>query len=120
MDPGPDDEQGMVYEVSREGIQSAMQETLPKIKECYEGWVADNPDLAGRLRVTFTISEETDSDDIAHIDEVQIQDSELAHGLLEGCVLNVVGGLSFDPLEEGAVTVTYPFAFSSAADDDSR
>jgi hypothetical protein len=107
----------MVYAVSAEGIRGAVTEALPKIKACYEGWVVANPALAGRLRVAFTITAEADAEDIARITEVHIQGSELDHGLLEGCVLNVVDGLSFDPPPDGAVTVTYPFHFSAEGDD---
>jgi hypothetical protein len=115
-DPGErdDEERGMIYAATPEGIRGAVQEAAPKIKECYEGWVAANPDLAGHLKVSFTISTETDADEIAHVTRAHVVDSELAHGLLEGCVLNMMEGLSFDPPEDGEITVTYPFKFDTA------
>ena len=109
-----DEERGMIYTATAEGIRSAVQEAAPKIKECYEGWVAANPDLAGRLKVTFTISTKTDEDDIARITRAHVVDSELAHGLLEGCVLNMMESLSFDPPEADEITVTFPFNFQTA------
>jgi len=105
---------------SREGIRAAIRAAIPDIRDCYDAWLQARPELGGRLAVRFTIEsaggEATGQDDgtdvPARVTNVRIVSSELDHGLLEGCVLNVTAGLRFRPPRGGKITVTYPFRFA--------
>jgi hypothetical protein len=104
------------YPVSRDGIRAAVQDRTPEIKECYDGWLALNPELEGSLIVSFGIV--SGEDELAHIEDVGLASSELNHEFMQGCVLNVFEELAFQPPEGGSITVTYPLLFSSEPDED--
>ncbi|MFT7578450.1 MAG: hypothetical protein ACI9MR_000108 [Myxococcota bacterium] len=104
----------LIYATESEGIRAAMDSAKPAIRECYAGWLKANPDLAGRLVVTFTLALREDpapNEDWAVVTNVAIPDSSLDHGFLEGCVKNAVSELRFE-VPEGALQISYPFAFA--------
>ena len=103
----------MVWSVDKDGIQGAIRETTPAIRECYEAWLKAEQALGGRIVISFTISTATDNPEMGHISKVGMNESELDHALLEGCVLNAVSEIAWAAPEE-PVTVNYPFNFSSA------
>lgn len=104
----------MIWEASREGIVSAIQERIGEIKECYDGWVRIEPSLTGRLETEFVIS--TDPEDPARgkVTEVGVTDADFEHAFMEGCVLHVFEDLRFEPPAKGAVTVRHQMRFSKA------
>lgn len=105
------------YSTSADGIRAAVRDRTPELKECYNGWLALNPDLEGRLIVSFGIT--AGDDELAHIEDVGLASTELNHEFMQGCVLNVFEELAFEqPPEGGSVTVTYPLLFSSEPDED--
>lgn len=107
--------QGSVHAPDRQGIQAAMNEARPLIGECYDAWLRAHPELAGKLVVHFTINDPLPEDDegLARVTVADIDDSTVDHALLEGCVMNVVAGLRFDPPESGKLRVSYPFLFDA-------
>lgn len=105
----------LVWTVDKDGIQAAMRESRPKLRECYAAWLKENEALGGRMVVRFTISPgEGGEAERGRVTRVEIPDSELDHGLLEGCVLNVLAGLSWSAPDE-PLTVSYPFVFAGSA-----
>lgn len=117
---GDGEEGGLVYAPDATGIRAAMAEATPQIKDCYEAWIRERPELAGKLKLTFTIAQpegeaEAGREDerIARVTRVSVADSTVDHALLEGCVMNVTSGLKFDPPEADELTVQYPFVFST-------
>jgi hypothetical protein len=105
-----DDLPPTIWPVTRDGIQGALRERIDEIKECYEGWLAVEPDLAGAVTVGFRI-EATDGPR-ARITDVDISVSDLHHPWLEGCILAMIGSLTFENPESGPATVRYPFRFA--------
>lgn len=111
-DDDADPLQEMVWSADKSGIQSAMREITPAIRECYDGWIQDNREMQGKLVVKFTIGADPGADE-AKVQSVNLPESELGNPLMEGCVLNAVSGLRFDVPDDGNLTVNYPFRFSA-------
>lgn len=103
---------GPLHAVDAKGIKAAVQEKLPEIKECYEGWLAQNPALSGKLKVEFRIGE-IPGRDRAKVMDIDIPDGGMGHVAMEGCVKNVFAGLRFETPRGGELRVTYPLAFQS-------
>jgi len=104
-----------VWTANKRGIDGAVKETFPELLGCYQGWLAENPDLAGNVTIQFVISA-VDTGGMGGVSEVGIGDSDLGHEFMEGCVANVMSGLQFDAPDE-PLTVNYPFEFSTADED---
>jgi hypothetical protein len=101
------------YAVNVDGIRAAIGSALPEIQECYEGWIQQEPQLAGRMVIGFQIG--PDDAGTGGITQLSIVDGGLGHALMEGCVMNAVQNLDFDRPDE-PVTVNYPFLFSVGTD----
>lgn len=112
MDDDGDPVREMVWSADKTGIQAAMKEVTAQIQECYDGWIQSNPDMQGKVLVRFTIGAEP-GDQEARVLEVELPESELDNPVMEGCVLNVVSGLRFNPPDGGKLVVNYPFRFST-------
>lgn len=104
----------MVWSVDREGIQGAVREALPDIRECYSAWLRENPALAGKVTVRFTIE---DRDEDGEVTSAAVVASDVEHPLMEGCVLNVMRGLAFESPGDEPITVSYPIVLMPAADE---
>jgi len=109
---GAEELPAMVWSVDKDGIQGAIQDTTPAIKECYQAWLKAEQAIGGRIVIRFTISANPENPDIGQITDVGVNDSELDHTLLEGCVLNAVSETVWVAPDE-PLTVNYPFSFSS-------
>ena len=110
-----DSEDPVIHPVSPVGIDGAMRGELLGIRECYQAWLNQNPDIGGRLVVRFTIEDDPEQPGEAGVSAVAIDDdSTVDHVFIEGCVMNAVSDLRFEPPEMGSpVTVTYPFQFTA-------
>lgn len=108
------------FATDRDGIQAAMRDKLPELKECFEPWQKLNPELGGRITASYKISSETSSDDKseARIKELYIKDGGLGNDLLDGCVLASFKSLHFEtPDGGGEIEVNYPLTFSGGDDE---
>ena len=118
---GPEDleplDGGPLHPITRDGIKKAVTEELPELRECYEGWLRHNPNLAGKLKVEFTIAE-IPGRDRAKIMRVDIADGGMGHLAMEGCVRNVFKGMRFEAPKGGETHVTYPIEFATKPPDD--
>ncbi len=103
------------YPASPDGIRAAVRGSVPEIEECYDGWLALNPDLEGSMIITFGIA--AGEDELGHVEQVALAESALEHEFMEGCVLNVLEGLAFEPPGDGTMMVTYPLHFASDEDE---
>ena len=108
-DPGEENDD-VQWPVNREGIRGAIRARISEIKECYEGWLSEDPTLGGQVVVSFTI--ESGDGGAARIREAGIHGSDVEHPWLERCILVMVESLQFEPPPEGRVVVRYPFRFS--------
>lgn len=113
---GPEDieplDGGPLHALTRAGIKGAVSGELPAIKQCYEGWLQQNPALAGNMKVEFTIAE-IPGRDRAKIMQVVVADGGIGHLAMEGCVRNVFKGMRFEAPHGGEMRVTYPLSFES-------
>ncbi len=102
----------VLFPTSKDGINDAIREELPEIRECYQSWLELQPELEGIIEVKFVIS---DVDGVGEVTRTETMDTtNTDHTLFEGCVLNVMSGLTFEPPEDGGVViVSYPFEFTS-------
>jgi hypothetical protein len=103
------------------GIQAAIQEGLEPLRSCYEAWLKADPELGGRIMVSFTIEPEEQDPAMARVSELEVYDSDFQHLPLEACTLSVFEELLFEAPEGGGVMkVRYPVVLSSAAPDPSE
>lgn len=110
-----DDADTTVWPLTAKGIRGAIRARIAEIKECYDGWLAADDELGGKLVLAFTI--ETDPEgELARVSNTEIQDSSLDHPGLERCVLIMAESLRFEAPAGGKVTVRYPLRFRPAAD----
>lgn len=112
---GPEDVEpldgGPLHALTRDGIKSAVTEELPGIRECYQGWLQQNPALGGKLKVEFTIAE-IPGRARGKVMRVDIPDGGMGHVAMEGCVRNVFKGMRFEAPKNGEMRVTYPLTFA--------
>jgi hypothetical protein len=114
-DADPEDpEPRTIWSVDAQGIEAAVREAVPELKECYEEWLKLDPDIEGRVVFDLVIDVPLDGEaaedgtPLASITDLGIADSTLEHPFMEGCALNVFSDLWFSPPEDGPVQVTYP------------
>ena len=98
--------------LERDYIQSVVSEDLlPIARECYESALEDEPELAGKLVVRFTIVGDPSVGGIVE-DAVLDETSTLRHPGLSECMTESTASLLFEPPEDGGrVVVSYPFVF---------
>lgn len=106
---------GPLFALTRDGIKAAVTEGLPEIRECYEGWLQQNPSLSGKMKVQFNIAE-IPGRDRAKVMRVEIADGGMGHIAMEGCVRNVFKNMRFEAPKGGELNVTYPLSFESKSD----
>ncbi len=91
----------------RDAIAAVIQQNVNQVRYCYERQLAQDPELAGSLRVRFTIAAE------GSVSAVEI--AEGLHAEVDTCVKARVESWSF-PAAEGVTVVTYPFVFTTGTD----
>jgi hypothetical protein len=110
------EECGEPWPLTAEGIQGAVNAGIDDIKHCYEQWLKLEPDIAGSIVVTFTITEVDEG--VGGVSDIELADSELEHPFIEGCVLNVFAEMPFEaPADGGEVEVNYPLMFDTGEED---
>lgn len=94
--------------LSYEEIMKVIQAHLGEIHTCYEKALMDDPGLAGKLNVFWTISSE------GSVNGTRIQGSELRNGQVHACVSSNVRSWIFPkPRGGGVVDVSFPFVFNN-------
>ena len=118
-EPGVDgaDLEAEPWPLTMDGIRGAVNSQIDPIKHCYEQWLKLEPDIAGRVVVTFTVGVGEEGD--GEVTHLELADSDLEHPFMEGCVLNVFQGIPFEPPEDGGeVEINYPLMFDSHGDEE--
>lgn len=107
--PGPAVE---LLPVDEEGIDVAVFPRLRDIRECYQAWLEAQPDLEGRIVVRFVVA---GRGGVGVVNRISIvEGTTTGNTLFEGCVMNVMSDLRFEPPPAGGtVEVDYPFVFRS-------
>lgn len=99
------------------GIQGAIRAQVPEIRDCYEQWLRQNPNLAGKITLRFTIGMGEGGGEHAKVTGVGVKDSTVNNVFMQGCVQSVVSTMRFTKPEGGSLTVSYPMSFSNNAPD---
>jgi TonB family protein len=79
------------------------------IRMSYERFLKRAPDLAGKITIRFTI------DAGGNVSKVEIVENTTGNKDLEDEIVRKVGMWKFETINEGEVTVTYPFIFQPAS-----
>lgn len=87
-------------------IQRIVRQNHGRFRLCYENGLRANPNLAGRVAVSFTIGRD------GSVMMARNAGSDLPDSAVVSCVVRAYYGLSFPAPEVGTVNVTYPIAFS--------
>lgn len=90
----------------REAVDRVIREHLPAIRYCYQRALQSDPDLAGRVRIAFTIGAD------GSVSRATPRDDTLADPSVAQCIRERVYTMRFpEPRGGGVVLVTYPFLF---------
>ncbi|PZR14488.1 MAG: hypothetical protein DI536_10555 [Archangium gephyra] len=99
----------VIHATTRDGIQDAVQSVMPEIWDCYHSWSQQQSGLGGSISFSFVIA--ASDGGVGTIRDIGIVDGGLGLTALDGCVLNVMSGLSFEA-PSSPLNVTYPMKFS--------
>ena len=115
-----DDPDEWIWEPTREGIKEAFLERREEVRFCYESWLEQNPDLAGRLEIVLNVPFELGEGDTDETRRIQITlgESEFDNSFFEGCVAGVLSGIRFAPPAERDIQARIPIVFGSAEKED--
>jgi outer membrane biosynthesis protein TonB len=98
--------------LNRDDIKDAISAARPAVQRCYEDALKGNPDLAGNLKVRFTVVQ---SGGTGHLRDAEIAEDDTGNPFLGMCALKALAEVEFPaPGRDGVVTVTYPFRFQAA------
>lgn len=89
-----------------EVIQRIVRQNFGRFRLCYEGGLRNNPNLQGRVSVSFVIGRD------GSVGSVGNAGSDIPDGGVVSCVVRSFYGLSFPQPEGGVVKVTYPIMFT--------
>ena len=90
-----------------EVIQRIVRQNFGRFRLCYERGLQANPELGGRVLVSFVIDRQ------GAVSTVADGGSDLPDRAVVSCVVRSFSGLSFPQPEGGIVTVRYPITFSA-------
>jgi len=91
-----------------QSIKKIMKRYNGRVKSCYERELKGNPDLSGKVTVSFEI--ETNG----KVAAADIADNTTGSSDLEACILKVIRSIRMNPPPEDVVEVAgYPFIFSA-------
>ncbi|MFO0681413.1 MAG: AgmX/PglI C-terminal domain-containing protein [Sandaracinus sp.] len=99
--------------LSREVIRRVIRRHINEVRFCYEQELAQRPDLAGRVTVSFIISA------TGAVQTASVMNTTLNNARVEGCVVQAVRRWTFPaPDGGGVVGVNYPFVLDSTGGDE--
>lgn len=101
-------------ELDKDYIQARIKDDLvPLATECYESVLEDDPELAGKMVMTFQIVGDEEVGGVVDAAEVD-PSSTLRNPAMDECMRESMMSLSFEPPKGGGtVSVTYPFVFAA-------
>lgn len=94
--------------IDREAIRRVIQANLRVIRACYERQLNRNPDLFGKLVISWEIGEQ------GRVVSAHVKSNELGNREVGDCVVDRLKGWRFpEPPSNQVVEVSYPFFFSN-------
>lgn len=101
-------------ELTKDYIRDQVRALIPLLTECYTNALADDPKLAGKMVVSFTIGGEPEVGGLVEESEIDPVNSTITNAGMIECVRETMYGAEFiAPSEGGRVVVHYPFEFSN-------
>ncbi len=94
--------------LSADAIRQVVQKNLKKIKLCYNRELSKNPDLKGKIEVSFDIGPD------GKVKNYKIKSSSMKNKTVEDCMLKRIRRFKFPKPEKGSVKVVYPFVFTAS------
>jgi TonB family protein len=95
--------------LERSVIDSYIRRNLEKIRWCYERELAKSPNIFGRIKVKFTITES------GSVRNSNVLRTAMGNSTVEKCVARTIKKIRFPkPLGGGIVVVNYPFVFKNS------
>ena len=104
---------GLRWSVDSDGIRTVISSLGPKMRACYQTWLAgrrDDDQLSGILVVASTIGS-TESEEAGEVSDFRILRDDVEDVFLSRWLMHVLATLSFDPHEK-PIKVRYPFMLS--------
>lgn len=91
---------------SEASVRRVQQRNAGRMSYIYSKHLKRNPDMRGKMVVEVVIAAD------GSVDEVKLITSTIGNQDFEREILNFVRRWKYDPIDQGKVTVTYPFFFS--------
>lgn len=89
-------------------ISKVVKDNIGRVRYCYERQLAAEPNLYGKIKVTWTITA------AGSVSVQKIDQSTMKNSMVEGCILRTVSKWNFPrPDGGGDVVVSYPFFFKA-------
>ena len=87
-------------------VQRQIKQRLKSITRCYESELRKNPNLSGKVTVTFTIQER------GNVTDAKASENTTGSPAVADCVTRTISRFRFNPGPDGgSVTFRYPFVF---------
>ena len=98
--------------LSKKYLKKQIKEIIPEVKNCYTESLKDDPDLAGKLTLEFTIMGDPDLGAIIEKSDI-LENSMNSSDKFNSCVLDSLYELKLEAPESGGkIRVKYPFNFT--------
>jgi hypothetical protein len=95
--------------LDKEIIRRVIRQHINEVKFCYEQQLVRNPQLEGRISISFTIA------GTGAVAASLLASSTMGNAHVEGCIVEAVRRWQFpSPQHNGIVIATYPFSFTPA------
>lgn len=95
--------------IDRSVVDAYIKRNLTKIRHCYEKELAKNPNLFGRITITFIISGN------GSVSTSKVNRTTMNSEPVENCVASAIKQIKFPPLKGGGIaTINYPFVFKNS------
>jgi hypothetical protein len=104
VEPEPEPEPPL----TRDEVRLVVRAKLPEVRGCFDGGLAEDPTLGGRVALRFTI------DAAGRVRDPEIVEDQLASGSVAACLLEQIVHWQFPQPREGReLTIVYPFNFTA-------
>lgn len=91
-----------------DAINAIVASHKSSIRMSYEKYLRRDPNLSGKISVRFTIAAS------GNVTDIKILENSTGNSDLEDEIIRKIKMWQFDPINDGDVTVTYPFVFAQA------
>jgi hypothetical protein len=107
---------GNMGSLAKEDVKAGVAAVKDKVKDCYERALKVDAELAGSIKVAFTLEGNDEGKGV--VTKGEVAESDMNSPFFEACVLKEIAGAEFKaPGGGGVVNVTYPFHFANDNDD---